>query len=442
MVRTLALSLAAVLAAAAARAETLTGQAAYGDWKSDAPGVARRITAADMPAPNLVKPAFSPPALVPEPAGAAPKAPPGFVVSEFAKLDSPRIARTAPDGDVFVAESLPGRIVILRAPDGAPNAAQTFTFAEGLSRPYGIAFYPAGASPEWVYVGETNRVVRFPYRNGDVKARGVPTIASEGGAHWTRDIVFSADGRTMFVSVGSASNIGTEMATKAPAEAAAWLRDHPLGAAWGPEEDRADVLAFDPAGGGRRQFATGLRNCAGLALSPATQALWCSTNERDLLGDDLPPDYVTRVREGAFYGWPWYYIGDHPDPRLAGQRPDLAGKAAVPDVLIQPHSAPLGITFYGAVRGPAAFPPAWRGDAFVALHGSWDRAKRTGYKVIAIPTQGGRPTGDYEDFLTGFVVDAKDVWGRPVGIAVARDGALIVTEDGSGTVWRVAWGGK
>jgi glucose/arabinose dehydrogenase len=235
------------------------------------------------------------------------------------------------------------------------------------------------------------------------------------GGHATRDLVFSRDGRTMFVSVGSASNVGTS-----------------------GEEERADVLAFDADGGNRRIYASGLRNCTAEAIS-ATGALWCVVNERDGLGDDLPPDFATSVREAAFYGWPWYYIGDHPDPRLKGQRSDLAGRVTLPDVLIQPHSAPLGITFYDA----AQFPPDYRGDAFVTLRGSWNRTRRTGYKVIRLRFRDGKPTGEYEDFLTGFVASDQAVWARPVGVAVARDGSLLVGEDGNSTIWRIAYrGGK
>jgi glucose/arabinose dehydrogenase len=243
----------------------------------------------------------------------------------------------------------------------------------------------------------------------------------------------------MFVSVGSESNAAEDMPRKAPEELRRWEAEHGLGAAWGDETWRADVLVFDPDGQGRRTFATGLRNCVGMAVHPRTGDLWCSTNERDGLGDDLVPDHVTRVRDGAYYGWPWYYLGANEEPRLRGARPDLAGKVTVPDVLVEAHSASLGMTFYDAPEGaPAAFPPEYRGDGFAAFHGSWNRSKRTGYKVVRIPQRDGVPTGEYEDFVTGFVVDAARVWGRPVGVAVARDGALLVTEDGNGTIWRVA----
>jgi hypothetical protein len=433
------------LLAAPAAAATLTGEAAYGDWRTDGPGVTRKITLADLPKPGATAPAVAPPSVVARPVGSELKVPPGFTVTPFAKLDAPRLVRVAPNGDIFVAESQPGRITVLRAPDGAGAAAQKETFADGLDRPFGIAFYPAGPNPQWVYVGLTNSVIRFPYRNGDLKARGpaetlVPTLASRGGNHWTRDVAFSADGKTMFVSVGSASNVAETMAKKSGADLAAWQGAHALGASWDREENRADVLAFDPEGKGGHVFAAGIRNCVGMAINPTTKSLWCATNERDLLGDNLPPDYVTQVRAGAFYGWPWYYLGDHEDPRHAGERPDLAGKVTAPDVLIQPHSAPLEMTFYDARAGAAAFPAEYRGEAFVALHGSWDRAKRTGYKVVRVLLRRGVPTGEYQDFLTGFVIDDRTVWGRPVGVAVAHDGALLVTDDGGDMVWRVAYG--
>jgi glucose/arabinose dehydrogenase len=212
-----------------------------------------------------------------------------------------------------------------------------------------------------------------------------------------------------------------------------WSSTHPLGAVWGSESDRADVLSFAPDGKRLGTFATGIRNCVGLAVHPTTGDVYCSTNERDGLGDNLVPDYVTRVREGAFYGWPWFYIGSNEDPHHAGERPDLKEKVTIPDVLIQPHSASLGLTFYNA----SAFPSEYSGDGFAAEHGSWNRSRRTGYKVVRIRLKDGVPTGEYEDFVTGFVINDSDVWGRPVGVAVARDGALLVSEDGNGTIWRI-----
>jgi glucose/arabinose dehydrogenase len=235
----------------------------------------------------------------------------------------------------------------------------------------------------------------------------------------------------MFVSVGSSSNIARDINGPPPEGAA-------LGAAWKENTDRADVLAFAPDGSNRRVYATGLRNCSAEAIQPGTGALWCAVNERDGLGDNLPPDYVTSVRQGAFYGWPWYYIGGHPDPRLDGARADLASDVTVPDVLIQPHSAPLGVTFYESGQ----FPADYRGDAFVALHGSWNRAQRTGYKVVRVRFREGRPTGVYEDFMTGLVASDDAVWARPVGVTVMQDGSLLVSEDANGTIWRVAWTGN
>jgi len=409
----------------------LTGPAAFGDWRSDAPGVRRHIRVEDLPVPFATSSARNSPRVVPRPADARPRAPEGWRVDLFADgLEEPRQIRVAPDGAIFIAETAHGRIRVLRAKDGATRAEQRETFADGLDGPFGMAFHPPGPSPQWLYVAEINRVVRFPYGDGDNRARGRPEVVVEQlapttGGHTTRDLVFSLDGKRMFVSVGSQSNAAEWIGKKSPDEVRAWESTHRLGAAWGFEERRANVLVFDPDGKEGRIFATGLRNCVGMAVHPATGDLWCSTNERDGLGDDLVPDHVSRVREGAWYGWPWYWLGNHEDPRLKGIRPDLAGKATLPDVLLQAHSASLGMTFR-------------QGDGFAAEHGSWNREWRTGYKVIRIPARDGVPTGEYEDFLTGFVVDARSVWGRPVGVAVAHDGALLVTEDAGGTVWRVA----
>jgi glucose/arabinose dehydrogenase len=427
---TLAPGEAATLVAGAQRAQTTpappglrTGRAALGDFRGDGPGVRRRITTADLPPPFSTPSAQNGPDVVSPPAGVHPQVPPGFRVDVFAHdLVGPRLLRVSPSGDLFVAESQAGRVRVLRAKDGARAAEREETFAMGLDRPFGIAFYPSGPEPQWVYVAETNAVIRFPYRHGDMTARGEPrtivaSLTEAPGGHWTRDVGFSLDGQQMFVSVGSASNVAESDSD---------------------ERDRADVLVFDPEGRDRHVFASGIRNCVGLAVHASTGDLWCSTNERDGLGDDLVPDYITRVRHGGFYGWPWYYLGNHEDPRHAGERPDLAGAAIVPDVLLQSHSAPLQMTFYDA----SAFPSKYRGSAFVSLHGSWNRGKRTGPKVIAVPLQGGAPTGDYEDFMTGFVVSDDAVWARPVGVAVARDGALIVSEDGNGTVWRIAFAGE
>ena len=395
-----------------------TGRAAFGDYRGDGPGVRRHITIADLPAPFSTPSAKNGPNVVAPPAGAHPYVPPGFRVDVFAHdLSGPRLLRVSPSGDLFVAESQAGRVRVLRASDGARAVEKDSIFASGLERPFGIAFYPPGPDPRWVYVAETNAVVRFPYASGDMTARGgaqtlVPSLTHGEGGHWTRDVAFSLDGKQMFVSVGSGSNVAEGDSD---------------------ERDRADVLVFDPEGRDRQVFASGIRNCVGLAVHAVTGELWCSTNERDGLGDDLVPDYITRVRRDSFYGWPWFYLGDHQDPRHAGERLDLAGTVTVPDVLLQAHSASLQMTFYDAT----AFPAKYRGGAFASLHGSWNRGKRTGPKVIAVPLQDGVPTGEYEDFMTGFVVDDDAVWARPVGIAVAHDGALFVSEDGNGTLWRI-----
>ena len=428
---------AASSAPAAAQSATLVGVAAFGDWRLDRPGTSRLIRPQDLPPPGATPSAANGPRVVARPASAIPQVPAGFKIDLFADgLSGPRIMRVAPNGDIFVAETGPGRIRILRAAPGAAKPVVNAIFAGGLRHPYGIAFYPNGDDPKWVYVANTDTVVRFPYRGGDLAASGPPeTIVADlprGGGHFTRDITFTPDGKRMLVSVGSASNVGDGMGSP-PGGLAAWTSQHALGASWGEETGRADVLAFDPDGKNREVFATGIRNCTGLAVEPASGAVWCSTNERDGLGDNLVPDYVTRLREGVFYGWPWYYIGGNEDPRRRGERPDLSNSVTVPDVLLQAHSAALELAFY---QGDA-FPPEYRGDAFVAEHGSWNRSSRTGYKVVRIRFKDGVPTGEYQDFVTGFVIDDSRVWGRPVGAAVARDGALLISEDGNGTIWRI-----
>ena len=415
-----------------------TGAAAFGDWRTDAPGVRRLITPADLPPPLATRSAANMPQLRARTGADMPKAPLGFAVGLFASgLNAPRVIRVAPNGDIFVAESGAGRVRVFPSGDGGAALAQGEVFAEGLQRPYGIAFYPSGPDPRFVYVATPDSVVRFPYRSGEMKASGPgETIARlpSGGGHWTRDLAFSPDDKTLFVSVGSSSNVAE--GARIPDEAE--IAEAPLGASFGDERRRADVLAFDPDGGHERVYATGIRNCSGLAVEPGTGALWCAVNERDGLGDDLPPDYATHVAAGAFYGWPWYYLGDHQDPRHKDQRDDLANRITTPDVLIQAHSAPLGVAFYMADQ----FPPEYRGDAFVTLHGSWNRSKRTGYKVVRLLMKDGAPTGAYEDFLVGFVSDDKYVWGRPVGVAVTHDGSLLVSDDGSGSIWRVTYRGK
>jgi glucose/arabinose dehydrogenase len=421
---------------AMAQSAPLTGSAAFGDWRTDKPGVSRLIKPDDLPKPGATPSSANVSHVVPRPAAMLPQGPAGFKIALFAEgLSGPRQMRVAPNGDVFVAETSAGRVRVLRVADGEAKPSANEIYAAGLNEPFGIAFFPSD-DPKWVYVANTGSVVRFPYRAGDLKASGKPetvvTTLPRGGGHTTRDIAFSRDGKRMLISVGSRSNDAE--GSGGPAEGLeAWISGHPLGAAWGSETDRADVLMFDPDGKRLGIFATGIRNCVGLAIHPVSGDLYCSTNERDGLGDNLVPDYVTRVREGAFYGWPWLYIGDNQDPRHASERADLKGKATIPDVLLQAHSASLGLTFYNGHQ----FPADYSGDGFAAEHGSWNRSKRTGYKVIRIRLKDGVPTGEYQDFITGFVINDNDVWGRPVGVAVAHDGALLVSEDGNGTIWRV-----
>jgi glucose/arabinose dehydrogenase len=422
---------------ALAQSAPLVGNAAFGDWQADKPGVSRLIRPEELPRPGATPSSANVSRVVRRPPGISPRVPAGFKIELFADgLSGPRQMRVAPNGDIFVAETRSGKIRVLRAADGQSAPSVNEVYASALSGPFGIGFFPSGDNPQWLYVANTGSVVRFPYKPGDLKAAGKPeTVVAElpqGYGHSTRDIAFTADNKRMLVSVGSAGNDGEGMGSP-PEGLQSWIAKHPLGASWGNEANRAAVLVFDPDGKHQGIFATGIRNCVGLAVHPASGDLYCSTNERDGMGDNLVPDYVTRVQEGKFYGWPWYYIGSHEDPRHAGARPDLNGKVTVPDVLIQAHSASLGLTFYNG----NAFPQEYRGDGFAAEHGSWNRSKRTGYKIIRIRLKDGIPTGEYQDFVTGFVIDDREVWGRPVGVTVAHDGALLISEDGNGTIWRV-----
>lgn len=437
----LAALLAAMLSTGAVFAQqadqpVLKGEAAFGDWRQDRPGVRRLIRPQDLQKPDPAQSASNSADKVRMPKGARPLLPPGFSARMIASgLSGPRVVRVAPNGDLFVADSRANRILVYRLGEGGAKVRQE-VFAKGLHQPYGIAFYPAD-KPQWVYVANSDSVVRFAYRDGDMTASKAPqTVISKipSNHHWTRDIAFSPDGKTLYLSVGSGSNVAEDIGKKPAGGLDGWKASAALGAAWGSEKGRAEVRAYDPDGGNGRVVATGLRNCSGMTVQPESGSLWCVVNERDGLGDDVPFEYATTVKKGEFYGWPWYYIGDHEDPRHAGARPDLAGKVTVPDVLMQAHSAPLNIVFYEGGN----FPAEYKGDAFVALHGSWNRGKRTGYKVVRLLFKDGKPTGEYEDFMTGFVVSDAEVWGRPVGVAVAKDGSLIVTEDGSGTIWRVA----
>jgi glucose/arabinose dehydrogenase len=399
-------------------------KAPFTDFRFEKPGTIRKITVQDLPAPYVTASAQNGPKVVARPEGAWPQVPEGFKVELYATaLDDARLIRTAPNGDFFVAESHAGEIIVFRGitPTGKPEQMQIF--ATGLNRPFGINFYPPGPDPQWVYVGNTDSVVRFPYQNGDMKARGpaehlvdLPPEAS----HWTRDIQFTPDDKKMWVSVGSASNVDDSDTTPA-------------------EKNRADILQFNPDGTNMSIYASGIRNAVGLAVNPQTGELWCSTNERDGLGDNLVPDYITHVQEGGFYGWPWWYMGSHQDPRHAGKHPELKDKVITPDVILQPHNASLQMTFYDGKQ----FPPEYQGDIFAAEHGSWNKSIRVGYELIRVPLhQSGHATGEYEDFMTGFVVDNGHVWGRPVGVTVAPDGSLLVTDDASKSIWRISYIGN
>jgi glucose/arabinose dehydrogenase/mono/diheme cytochrome c family protein len=396
-------------------------QAPFTDYRFEKPGTFRHIKLKDLPAPYASDLATNGPTVVARPSSAWPQAPAGFKVGLYATgLNNPRLMRTAPNGDIFLAETSAGKITVFRGmtQDGKPE--DVHVFATGLNTPFGIAFYPLGPNPQWVYVANMDSVVRFPYRSGDTAARGSPEHLDDlpsGGHHRSRDVQFSTDGKKMFVSVGSHENVSDS----------------------DEERDRADILEYNPDGSGLHVYAYGTRNPVGIAINPKTGELWCSVNERDGLGNDLVPDYITHVEEGGFYGWPWWYMGGRQDPRFPGKRPDLRDKVITPDVILQPHNASLEMTFYYGKQ----FPAEYQGDIFAAEHGSWNRAPRAGYELIRVPLhQTGHATGEYEDFLTGFVVDESSVWGRPVGVTTAPDGSLLVSDDGSGSIWRVTYEGQ
>jgi len=405
-------------AAVAAKSNAPPPKPPFTDYRFEQPGTVRHITLQDLPEPYATESATAGPKIVARPADAWPKAPAGFKVELFATgLHNPRIMRRAPNGDIFLAETSAGDIKVFRGMTADHKPQQVQTFATGLNTPFGIAFYPPGPDPQWVYVADMDAVVRFPYHNGDMTSTGPPQHLDDlpsGGHHRSRDVQFSPDGKKMYVSVGSQENVND-----------------------GPEEQhRADILEFNPDGSGLRVYASGIRNAVGIAFHPETGELWCSVNERDGLGNDLVPDYITHVQEGGFYGWPWWYMGGHQDPRFAGKRPDLKDKVITPDVILQPHNASLQMTFYDGKQ----FPAAYRDDIFAAEHGSWNRFPRAGYEVIRVPLhQTGHATGEYEDFLTGFVVDDNTVWGRPVGVMTTTDGSLLVSDDASGSIWLVTY---
>jgi glucose/arabinose dehydrogenase/cytochrome c2 len=416
------------------------------NWRLDAPGRLHRISASSLPPPFATPSSRNSSSVVAKPANASLSVPPGFHIDVFSVgLTGPRKMLVAPNGDILVTEMRGGRVTVLHPSSDGSRAARTDVYLQGLRQPFGLAFYPNAQNPQWLYVAETNRVTRYAFQVGDVKPRGAAQIVvaqlPSGVGHSTRDIAFSPDAKHLFVSVGSGSNVAESMSKKTPAEIKSWETAHGLGAAWDVETDRAAVLEFDAANpAAASNYANGIRNCVSLTVQPATGALWCTTNERDAIGDDLVPDYSTRVARGSFFGWPWYYMGSNEDPRLKGDRPDLSGKVSVPDVLYQSHSAALSMTFYAASSGKFAFPASYVGDALVGFHGSWNRSLRTGYKLVRVHMKNGEPTGDYEDFLTGFVVDDAHVWGRPVATTQLPDGSLLMSEDGNNVIYRIWYG--
>jgi len=359
-----------------------------------------------LPAPFETQSVGNPPSVSSRPADAALHLPPGFRAAVWASdVSNPRNMVYAPNGDVFLAETGAGRITVFRG--GSPT--NRYVFASGLDGPFGIAF-----QGKYVYVGNEGELVRFPYTAGQAAGKAEHLADLPASGHSTRNVIFNSSGSKLYVSIGSRSNVTPE------------------------EPMRAAIVEYNPDGSGRRIFASGLRNPVGLAWEPSTGTLWTAVNERDALGDDIPPDYITEVRDGAFYGWPYAYIGKHEEPRLAGKRPDLVAKTVTPSLLIEAHAAALGLAFYTGKM----FPQSYRGGAFVALHGSWNRSKRSGYKVIFVPFRGGKPAGGYDDFMAGWAPDpaSRRVWGRPVGLLVMKDGSLLVADDGGDVIWRVTYG--
>jgi glucose/arabinose dehydrogenase len=356
----------------------------------------------------------NPPIVVPLPKDFQPRLPPGFTASVLARgFDELRWLAVAPNGDLFVAESATGKVIVLHFSVSKDRVQSRQIFADHLLLPFGIAFHE-----DFVYVALTNRVVRFHYdretsrRLGEAEAiLDLPGLGYN--QHWTRSLAFSPDGNELFVSVGSRTNVSIES-----------------------DPRRAAILVLRPDGGGMRVYANGLRNAVGIAFSPASGDLWATVNERDDIAEDIPSDFFTHVVQGGFYGWPYAYLGPHIDDRVAA-RPDLVEKAIVPDLLLGAHVAPLQFAFYEATQ----FPSLYRHGAFVAEHGSWNRKIRSGYQVVFTPFQDGFPSGEPRPFLSGFVPDpvGKQVYGRMVGVAIARDGSLLVSDDAHNLIWRVSY---
>jgi glucose/arabinose dehydrogenase len=392
--------------------------AAYagGAAAKDLPGQRFHVRPSDMPRPYATRSAGNPSGRVARTPAMRPQAPAGYRVNLFAEgFDHARWLLAAPSGEVFLAEPNARRVLLLVDVDGDGRAERRYTFAKGLETPHGLALHG-----DWLYVADLDAVWRYPWKPGRRRPAGPPQrltpkgALGDSGGHWTRNLAIAPDGKAFFVSIGSEGNLAEE------------------------PEPRATVKRFAIDGGAGKVFARGLRNPVGIAFHPGSGALYTVVNERDGLGDGLVPDYLTSVRENGFYGWPYAYIGANPQPGFARLRPDLVKRTIVPEVLFQSHSAPLGLVF--AQGGD--FPVDWQDDAFVALHGSWNSAVPTGYKVVRVPFENGRPLGWYENFLTGFRVDDRErgrarVWGRPVGLAVAADGSLLIADDAAHVIWRV-----
>ncbi len=372
-----------------------------------------------LPPPNATRAVANPASVIPWPKEKTPTAPAGFEVSLFAdELDNPRMIYVLPNGDVLVMESLPqqstSRIVLLRdsAKSGTPAVRQSFL--RRLNMAFGMALIG-----NRFYVGNTDGIVVFPYRSGDtqIKRRPEKILDLPGGGHYTRNLLADPAGKKIYVAVGSSGNIDEQRVDE-------------------KDPRRAAILQINPDGSGMRVFASGLRNPVGIDWEPKTHTLWTVVNERDMLGDELVPDYLTEARDGAFYGWPYSYFGQNEDPRKKGQRPDLVAKAIKPDFALGSHVAALGLAFYQG----KSFPERYHGGAFIGMHGSWNRSDLVGYKVAFVPFQNGKPSGVIEDFLTGFIANPKisQVYGRPVGVAIWTDGSLLVADDAAGKVWRVS----
>jgi glucose/arabinose dehydrogenase len=372
-----------------------------------------------LPPPYATRAVAKPSQIVSWPTGKLPTAPAGFEVSPFAEdLDNPRTIYVLPNGDVLVMESLrrdgESRVILLRDSDKNGKPDRREVFLRRLNMAFGMSLVGSR-----FYVGNTNGIVVFPYISGDTRIRRNPekVLDLPAGGHYTRNIIADAKGEKLYVAVGSATNVDEQRVDE-------------------KDSRRAAILQIDRDGSGISVFASGMRNPVGMDWEPQTKTLWTVVNERDMLGDELVPDFLTSVRQGAFYGWPYSYFGQNEDPRKKGERPDLVAKATKPDYAIGSHVAPLGLAFYQGT----SFPKRYHGGAFIGMHGSWNRSTLVGYKVAFVPFRNGKPSGAMEDFLTGFIVNPKgrEIYGRPVSVAVWTDGSLLVSDDGAGKIWRVS----